>query len=252
MTIYIIGAGNMGGAIARTLVKAGHKVYIADKNSAKAKGLGGIVDKNFENLNEADAVIIAVKPQDVAALSSQIKIPSSALIISIAAGTKIAKIQKLFGRKVIRMMPNLGLIVGHGIAAWKAAGLLDKDKIRAKKLLNQIMENFEVQSEKIIDAVTAISGSGPAYFFAFADGLRRAAIDLGLKPDQARMLVEKTLLASAVLQKQASYQELIAKVRSKKGTTDAALKVFDKYRTLNIIKSATKAARDRAEELSNG
>lgn len=251
MNIYIIGIGNMGGAIAKVLAKR-HRVFIYDKNSGKANIAGTVFDRGLKSLDKADFFIIAVKPQDIAGLSTQLHISRQTILISIAAGIKIAKIQKLFRHeKVIRMMPSLGLSVGQGIAGWKAKGLSAREKSNAAKLLNQITENFEVKKEPDIDAVTAISGSGPAYFFYFADALYRAAIQLGLDPDWARKLVKKTFLASAILQTDKDYQSLISQVKSKKGTTEAALKIFKKHRLDRIIEAAAKAAKQRAREIAN-
>src|SRR5205085_226776 len=99
---------------------------------------------------------------------------------------------------------------------WKSAGLDNKGKSAAKKLLDQITENFEVKNESEIDAVTAISGSGPAYFFYLAQAMYQGALDIGLNEVTSRKLVEKTFAASAVLQDNRDYKELINQVRSKK------------------------------------
>lgn len=251
MNICIIGIGNMGRAIAKALAKK-HRVYVNDKNPGKAKMVGTIFDGSLQHLSRADYVIIAVKPQDIIGLSRQLKINQQTILISIAAGVKIAKIQKLFNlKKIIRMMPNLGVTVGHGLAAWKSKNLSAKDKIAAKKLLDQICENFEVGKESALDAVTAISGSGLAYFFYFAQGLERAARGLGFSKALARQLVEKTFRGAATLQANANYQELMDRVASKKGTTERALRVFKQKKLHQMILQAVKAAQSRAKEISN-
>lgn len=252
MNVYIIGAGNMGGAIARVLARK-HRVRVFDRSSVKAKIPGTIFEKDLRHLSRANFVIVAVKPQDIAVLANQIKLKEKTILISVAAGVKIAKIQQRFHHKrVVRVMPNLGLKVGQGIAGWKSAGLTHREKSRAKKLLNQIIENFEVKSESAIDAITAISGSGPAYFFYLAEALRQAAMNLGFDADLARRLVEKTFSASAILQAEQTYRDLIHRVASKKGTTEAVLKVFKKYKMDKIINLAVMAAEKRAKELDNG
>jgi pyrroline-5-carboxylate reductase len=147
-------------------------------------------------------------------------------------------------------MPNLGILVGQGIMAWKDNGLTLADKKQGRKLLNAISENFEVGNENLIDAVTAVSGSGPAYFFFLADALTSAARNLGLTAAQSRKLVEKTMSAAAKLQQGRDYGELIKMVRSKKGTTDAALRVFAKRSMEKIIREAVTAAYARARKLS--
>lgn len=250
--ILIIGYGNMGQAIGRALGgRGGFKVFAYDKNRQKIKG---VKPASLDDLPKYQVIIIAVKPQDVPVLSEQLRgnIPARAILVSIAAGVTLKNLARLFGHnKILRLMPNLGVTVGQGIAAWKTAGLSSADKKMARRMLNVFTENFEVADERLIDAVTAVSGSGPAYFFFFADGLLSAAKKLGLSLAQSRLLVEKTMSAAARLQIGANYQELIKRVRSKKGTTDAALKVFAKRSLSKIIDEAVRAAFKRANELSN-
>lgn len=255
--VYIIGTGVMGSAIAKALAKKGPKVFVYDANFGKAKALakhGVIFDANFKHLNSADYIILAVKPYHLAESGADIvgKIKPSAVIISIAAGVTIAKLQKIFNhKKVVRTMPNLGLSVGQGIAAWASSSLSNIEKARAKKLMDGFTENFEVKDENKIDAVTAISGSGPAYFFAFAKGLESAAKNLGFDAATSRKLVENTFSAAALLQKNQGYQDAIAMVASKKGTTEQAIKSFKKSNLDKVILQAAKAAQKRAKEISN-
>lgn len=256
MIIYIIGTGVMGGAIAKNLAKQGQRVFVYNNTFAKAKALEKnskiSADKNLEHLKQADYVVLAVKPYQLADLSIEEKIKPSAVLISIAAGVKISTIQKLFTHKrVIRLMPNLGLSVGLGVAAWISSDLSTKEKPEAKKVLDKISQNFEVKTESQIDAVTAISGSGLAYFFYFAQGLEKAALNLGFSPKQAREITEKTFLASAVLQRGIDYGDLIKRVASKKGTTEQALKIFSKNNLHQLIFKAVKAAQKRAQQISN-
>jgi len=155
-------------------------------------------------------------------------------------------------KKIIRMMPNLGLSVGEGIAVWKKVGLSNVETKKAKAFITKITDNFEVKDEDTIDKVTAISGSGPAYFFFLADSLVKTAMDLGLKEKESRILVEKTFLASAVLGKNSDYSLLVSRIASKKGTTEAALRVFKNRKINKTIREAVTAAYKRAKELSHG
>ena len=148
-------------------------------------------------------------------------------------------------------MPNLGLSVNQGIAAWIAMGLSNVEKKKAKKLVSLFSENFEVKKESIIDSVTAISGSGPAYFFVFARGLELAAKALGFSKVESRILVSKTFLGAAALQKNQDYNKLISHVASKKGTTEQAIKSFSNNSLDKIILQAVKAAQKRAREISH-
>lgn len=252
MHITLIGLGTMGSAIAQKLTVPGMHVTTVTKNE-KAKD-PQIIDYS-KPVTSADIIIIAVKPQDVPELAKQILpyIKTSTIIVSIAAGITIQKLKTLLRtKKIIRTMPNLGLSVGQGIMAWKSSGLTTKDKKASKKLLNAICENFEVNSEQDINTVTAISGSGPAYFFYLAEHMLTSALSLGLQKEQATNLVRKTLLAAAELQTQGTYSELITKIASKKGTTEAALNVFRTKNVNNIIQLAIRAAANRAKELSHG
>lgn len=244
----------MGGAIARSLVKK-YCVFVYDRNPHKKKIPGAVFDFHWRRLTPADVVIIAVKPQDVPGLAAQVgdRINGASVIVSLAAGLSIARIQKLFRhRKVVRLMPNLGLKVGQGIAGWKSGGLSGKEKARVKFLLNQICENFEVRHETDIDKITALSGSGPAYFFYLAKSLQAATRALSFSNVVARKLVEKTFSAAAGLQRRENYDKLIAQVASRKGTTEAALRVLEKHRFGEILIQAVSAAFKRARELSEG
>ena len=247
----------MGRAIAKSLsLKSGYEISVASKDGLRdttASEYSVTIDNLYSGLKNADAIILAVKPQDLSALALEVKekIGEHTIIISIEAGVTIEKIKKLFGReKIVRVMPNLGLSVGEGISAWKSSGLSSSDLEKVQALLNDLSENFEVEKENDIDAVTAISGSGPAYFFLFAQALEKSARALGLSATQARALVEKTLSASASLQKGKSYGELISAIASKGGTTEAALSVFNERQLSSIVEEAAKAAYKRAQELN--
>jgi len=259
MKIFLIGFGHMGQAIAQALRGASSRYEISassrdtaslDKN---APSVSVTPDNAYTGLKNADVVILAVKPQDLAAVAKETKdaISERAVLVSVAAGVTIAKIKEFFAHdKIVRVMPNIGLSVGQGISAWKSSGLSSDDAKKARKFLDDLSENFEVGGEELIDTVTAISGSGPAYFFLFAEALEKSAKALGLGEKDARALVEKTLAASASLQKGKSYKELVSAVASKGGTTEAALRVFEKNGLSRIVEEATKAAFNRAQELN--
>jgi pyrroline-5-carboxylate reductase len=142
----------------------------------------------------------------------------------------------------------------EGIIGWITKNLDKKDKVKVKKFLDLVAENFEVEREGLIDAVTAISGSGPAYFFLLCDSLLKTAIRFGFKPKQAELLVIKTLLGAGAIKKNNAdvpYDELIKKITSKKGTTEAALKYFSKKSFSGIVENAAKEAYNRAKEISH-
>ncbi len=245
--VTIVGFGTMGKAIALALFKNDPpiKIYSIDKDTKKIKS---------ENIKESHFVILAVKPQDAKEAIEKIKIflNSKTIIISIMAGVSIDELTSISShKKIIRMMPNLGLSVGAGIAAWKAEGLSSLEVKISKNFINKITDNFEVKDENMINKVTAISGSGPAYFFFLADALVKACLSLGFSKKETSMLVEKTLSASALLGKENKndYSALITKIASKKGTTESALEVFKKENLNGIIFKAVKSAYGRAEEI---
>lgn len=259
MNIFLIGFGNMGEAIAKTLgeKKQRYTISVSDRNENKlekaAVAYGVKPNKSFSALNKADIIILAVKPQDLGKLAGEIKneISEKTIIISIAAGANIQQIQKLFGcKKIVRVMPSIGLLVGEGISAWKSSFLPQDEKEKVQELLDDLSDNFEVGSEELIDAVTAISGSGPAYFFLLAQQMETSAEALGLDEKQARRLVEKTLSAAAALQKDKSYEQLIRSVASRGGTTEAALKVLEDAGFSATVLKAAEAAHKRSQELS--
>jgi pyrroline-5-carboxylate reductase len=224
--ITIIGYGTMGKAIAKTLAKdSSVKIFTVD------------IDKKDESeIKKSDFIILSVKPQDARDAIRQLKnygLNKKTILISIMAGFPIKKLLHFSGhKKIIRMMPNLGLSVGEGIAAWKKLGLSGIETKKAKNFINKITENFEVKEEDTINKVTAISGSGPAYFFLLADSLIKASENLGLGKNEARKLVEKTFLASSILSKDSEYSLLIQKIASKGGTT----KRHSKFLKIKILR----------------
>lgn len=246
--VTIIGFGTMGRAIARTLHKKNRAVRVLgiDKNNVSMKVAGA-------NISQSDFVILAVKPQDAAEAIGRFKkyFGKKTILVSIMAGVSLRKLNYFSGhRKIIRMMPNLGLSVGEGIAVWKGMGLSKPETARAKKFISKITDNFEVKDEDTINKVTAVSGSGPAYFFLLANYLARACGRMGLTKNESRKLVEKTFSASATLGKAGDYSALVKKVASKGGTTEAALEVFRKRNFDKIVSEAVRAAYQRAKELS--
>ena len=247
--IVIIGFGTMGKAISRVLLEKDSKisVFSVDKDKINKKVF-------IQKVGKADFIILSTKPQDAKEAIGEIKnfLNKKTIIISIMAGVSIKKLINFSGhKKIIRMMPNLGLSVGCGIAAWKGVGLSGLEKKRVKNFINKITENFEVKNEDTINKVTAISGSGPAYFFLLADCLIKACGSLGLNKNESKQLVEKTFRASAILSRESDYSSLIKKVASKGGTTEAALNVFQKENFNGTVLKAVRAAYKRAQELNN-
>lgn len=212
--------------------------------------------KDSKDLKSADFVIVAVKPKDVGDLAGLIKsyLNPKTILVSIAAGVTIKKLAADYNHnKIVRVMPNLGLKVGQGMAVWKfSSAIKSGNKVKTEKFLKLFTDGFEVKSEDVIDRVTAISGSGPAYFFLLGWCLEQSAKNLGFSGKEARRLVEKTFTGASQLQIGQDYGRLIERVMSKGGTTEAAFKVFKKAKLDKIVNEAVYAAYNRAKEISRG
>ncbi len=255
--IGIIGGGNMGEALVKGLY-AKHCVHVCETNGLRVKYLKekyhGIVLGDLKVVDEASVVILAVKPQDMELLLKQIPAGKNKLFISIAAGLTTKFFERNLGGqvRVVRAMPNMPALIGEGITGI-AAGLHAKstDLKLAQSILSAIGQTVIV-NESMIDAVTAVSGSGPAYVFLFVEQWINAAVKSGFDQSQAKQLVYKTLLGSAHLLEQSPFNasELRAKVTSKGGTTQAALDVFSKGKFNRLMEKALLAAKKRAKELA--
>jgi len=263
--IGVIGCGNMGQALIEGFLSSGlvPKTNLLgcetdiEKARAVAEKYSIQVTKDARGtVKVSDAIILAVKPQAVQEVLSEIKpcIDESKTIISIAAGITTTAIEEILGDepRVVRGMPNTPALVKKGMSAvcdGKYAKLGDRQI--AIDLLSCAGE-VAVVEEKFMDAVTAISGSGPAYFFYIYEKLIEAAIEAGLPEATASKLVVQTALGAAhlIAYTKETPQALRAKVTSKGGTTEAAIKVLDESDINRIIKDAVKAARERSKTLS--
>lgn len=249
----------MGKAIADKLSYR-HKVFVVSKKSStRLKSSSNLkLDSRLDRLSKSKVVIIAVKPVDIAIVAEQLKglIGSGTILVSIAAGVDLKKLTGLFShKKTVRCMPNLPLLADAGVVGWFAHGLSQEDKKTVRSLLGMVGEGIEVAQEKDIDVVTAVSGSGPAYFYYFCEGLAKGARDLGFSQSMADKLVRHTIIGAAAILKaepNTSFDQLIVRIASKKGTTEAALKYFDTRKLKQVAAMGAKHAFLRAREISNG
>ena len=255
--IGIIGAGNMGKAIA---LRMQEKVLVADADSEKLcfakKGRLLIAKDNIDLAKRSDIIILAVKPQQISGVLQEITpFVKGKLIISIAAGVKSVFIKKILtSARVIRVMPNMPALVGKGITAVAGGSRANKKDLKiARGIFSKLGEVVEVD-ENLMDAVTAISGSGPAYYFLLTEMIAKAGGNIGLKNNLAKSLAMAAFIGAAELAacSDLSMQNFIKRVASKGGTTEAALKVFGKKGMENIVKQAVRAARDQSRRLSKG
>jgi pyrroline-5-carboxylate reductase len=250
MKILLVGCGKMGSAMMNGWKKAGIRdIQIVDP--ALGKDFSAL-PKNYQ----PDYVVLAVKPQSFAETLPEFKVFAKAAFISIAAGKTIKSIRKFLPKSlVVRTMPNLPAVVGQGItAAYTDAKLSNAIKADVEKILKANGKLVWVKKEADLDSVTAISGSGPAYVFLFANAMIEAAVDLGLSCDMAKELVLETIKGSIALAESAKEDLVTLKrnVTSKGGTTEAALKIFENKNILRVtVKKAAKAAKARAKQLSS-
>ncbi len=265
--IGIIGCGNMGEALLSRLAEKMEKSIALMVSEADVKRRDYIQTKyrmiveidNNVVMKYCDIIILAVKPKDFEDfLKTEVccGLSGKKLLISIAAGITTKYIEKAVGADipVIRAMPNMAASIGEAITSLsRGKSANDAHILDAKKIFSLIGEVIEVD-EKFVDAVTAVSGSGPAYFFYMVEALIEAAVSVGLDRNTASRLVCKTALGSARLLEALEEEPaaLRKKVTSKGGTTEAALNYFDKKCLKTIIKDAVKAAHKRSKQLSKG
>lgn len=257
-TIGIIGLGNMGGAIAN----CSGRIYptigfdVDKKKCKKIKNLGiKIAKNNCELVNRSDIIILAIKPQEMGNLLEEIRsfLTGNKLIISVAAGISTEYIERIIGKvRVIRIMPNIAILVNEGASAiCRGKYATEKDEGIASKIFSAMGKVFKIP-EKFMDAVTALSGSGPAYFFEIINSFIRAGINLGLSQIQAKNLVFQTARGAIAMLEQVNSDPVILRkmVTSKKGTTIEGLKVLWKSHLQEILTKAIFAAKKRAGELA--
>jgi pyrroline-5-carboxylate reductase len=261
--VGVIGAGVMGEALIAALISYGispDSITISEKRKDRADELSaryGIkVEDVATNVSKADALLLVVKPQDMAATLDEIKgsINSSAVVITFAAGKKISFIEQGLGtaNPVVRVMPNTPTLVGAGMAAISlGAGVSAKQSEFVSGFLAATGKVIEV-SEDLQDAVTATSGSGPAYFFRFVEAMVDGAKALGLSDADATTLTVQTIVGAAKLLDESgkSATTLRENVTSPNGTTAAALASFESHQLGDVVAQAMKAARDRSQELA--
>ena len=265
MKITIAGCGNMGLIYARAFLKynivSQQNLLLAEKNESrkqqlKALKLGEVTVVNDSEIAESDIIVVAVKPQDFPELSDELKhvIREKNLVISIMAGIKMDRISELLGTKsVVRAMPNSPAGLGLGMTAFTAMkGLHDEKRKIAEELLSTTGRSVFLEDERSLDAVTALSGSGPAYFFYLVKHMIDAGIKMGFDKTVSAMLVKQTMLGSFHLMNdaEASLDELIKAVASKGGTTEAAFDIFKRTEVGENLQLGIIRAMERAQELS--
>jgi pyrroline-5-carboxylate reductase len=265
-SIGFIGAGNMASSLIGGLLGNGYPadhIRIADVDAHRLESAARQFQvhaspDNEQLAAESQVLILAVKPQaladacrDIASVVQRQK----PLVISIAAGVDESAIDRWLGGKaaIVRCMPNTPCLVGAGATALHGnAEVTAQHRDWAEMIMRSVGISVWVEREAMLDAVTALSGSGPAYFFLLMEAMSEAAIRLGLDPDTARLLTQQTALGAAriAIESEESPAELRSRVTSPGGTTERAIATFQQANLSKVVEDAMRAARDRAIELS--
>ena len=261
--IAILGGGVMGETLLSALLGAGHAaadLVVSEKLETRADELrekhGVEVTGNPEAVDGADVVLIVVKPQDVTALLEEIApaIDADATVVSLAAGIRIETIESALpdGIAVVRAMPNTPALVGEGMFGISPGSSCSYERLSEVRELLATGGKVAVVDESGQDAVTAVSGSGPAYVFYLAEAMIDGGVEAGLDPETARTLATQTLVGAAKLLATSDDDatELRRRVTSPNGTTAAAIETFDERGVHDDIVAGVLAAARRSAELS--
>jgi len=275
--IGFIGSGNMGEAFVGALIQTGifssSMIYASDISEKRLDILNktygiSVMKDNFKLFSECEIVIFALKPQHIYQVLSQIsehedyQIPNRKIVISIAAGIPLRKIEDLLYNTldnefrerlpIIRVMPNTPALVLAGMSGMSPNKYAKAEDVETIKIILRAIGKVIEFKEEDMDAVTALSGSGPAYVFYMAEAMIEGGIKVGLEPDKAAVLTLTTIQGALKLMEESneSPEILRQKVTSPGGTTEAAFKILDKNRVKENIIEAIEAAKRRSKELS--
>ncbi len=264
--IGFIGGGNMASSLISGLIASGHApeaIWVSDINADALTALAGKLGINTSTDNEAvvaavDVVVLAVKPQilkEVACNLAAAIQQKQALVVSIAAGVSQRSLAHWLGSEtaIVRCMPNTPALVLTGATALHANNNVNaKQRDLAETIMRSVGISLWVTDEGDLDAVTAVSGSGPAYFFLLMEAMEATAIHLGLTPETARLLVQQTALGAAkiALESSESPEQLRRRVTSPGGTTERAIKTMTEGGFVGLVGDALTAARERSIEMS--
>lgn len=264
MKITFIGGGNMGEAMLSAVLgkrlSQPQAISVSDISQSRRQHLEQkyavtVMGDNRQAVKRGDVVVLAIKPQNLAEVTAELngQLKSAQLVLSIIAGARIDTLRRgLDHHCVVRAMPNTPAQIGQGISVWTAtAEVTEQQKRWAGSILGAMGREIYVDDEKYIDMATAVSGSGPAYIFLFAESLIEAARHIGLPRDMAQELVVQTLLGSGhFLQKSGKEPlELRRMVTSPGGTTAEALARLEKGKFTELVKQAVIAAYNKAKRL---
>lgn len=265
-SIGFIGGGNMATSLMSGLIASGYapeQIWVSDSNqailTAHAERLQvNVSTKNTDIVTAADVVVLAVKPQVLKQICTEIAPElnqQNSLIVSIAAGISQASLTQWLGESVaiVRTMPNTPAMVLTGATALHANSLVnEQQKELAESILRAVGLTLWLTDEAQMDAVTAVSGSGPAYYFLLMEAMEKAALELGLDEHAARLLIQQTALGAAkiALESSESPTQLRERVTSPGGTTQKAIESFQQHDFFGLVSKAMLAAKERSIEMS--
>jgi pyrroline-5-carboxylate reductase len=265
MNITFIGGGNMASALIGGLLQQGYspkQITVVEINAEGREKIKHefnveVMADSAHGIADSDVILLAVKPQQLPVVSQELaRLLGNRLVISIAAGIRAKDISRWMGghERVVRAMPNTPALIRAGITGLYAlAGVSAEEKHNAESILAAVGSVLWCDREELLDAVTALSGSGPAYVFYFIEAMQRAGQELGLDAIQARQLTLETFLGSARLASQSNENvaALRARVTSRGGTTERAIQALENTGVKKGIISAIHAANQRARELGD-
>ncbi|MGC8817108.1 MAG: pyrroline-5-carboxylate reductase [Candidatus Hadarchaeum sp.] len=261
MRVGVIGGGNLGSSLIKGFLRSGvlqpDEIVVSEPDEGKARELArlsiGVTSDNRELVRECDVVFIAVKPDLVEPVLKEVEdLSAGKLFVSVAAGVSTAFIEARTRARVIRAMPNLcGAVLQMASAYSKGSRATAEDEKTVAQLLGKLGTTFPVE-EDLLGAVTAVSGSGPAFFFYLMKAVQDAGVELGLPKDISFKLAAQTARGASeiVLNSEEKIEELIRRVCTPRGTTIEGMKVLEERKVADAIKEAVKAAARRAEEIS--
>jgi pyrroline-5-carboxylate reductase len=264
--IGFIGGGNMASSLISGLIASGHSpqhLWVSDINPETLKALAENLNvntsaSNDELINAVDVIVLAVKPQvlsSVAKSAATLIQQKKSLVVSIAAGISQYSLSQWLGADIaiVRCMPNTPALVLTAATALHANTRVSTEQRNlAENIMRSVGIALWVNDESELDAVTAVSGSGPAYYFLLMEAMEKAALELGLNEVTARLLVQQTALGAAkiALESSESPEQLRRRVTSLGGTTQQAIETFEKGGFTELVSKALHAARDRSIEMS--
>ncbi|MCK9608755.1 MAG: pyrroline-5-carboxylate reductase [Methylomonas sp.] len=265
-TIGFIGGGNMATSLMSGLIASGHspqQIWVSDTAPATLQSHRdhlnvNVASDNLKVVQEVGVVVLAVKPQilrEVALQIAPLVKQKHVLVVSIAAGISQTSLALWLGSDtaIVRCMPNTPALVLTGATALHANANVDEEqKDLAENILRAVGISLWVEQESELDAVTAVSGSGPAYFFLMMEAMEKTALEMGLNERTARLLVQQTALGAAkiALESAESPTQLRERVTSPGGTTQKAIETFQQNGFADLVGKALLAARDRSIEMS--